>query len=159
MGLDIANGAVSLFKSIFGSIGAGHKAADEIVKAQNALVSAISGVFEDKVLSPTNRLKLINNLFEEFQDNAASFAAVDPNNAKVVNQAFSTLIPWLSNVRRDLTKEGANENETAMVGGGNNIYIQIYQKESQDTSLLVQEITRYLESNAFAARRFGEALP
>lgn len=91
------------------SIGAGRRAADEIVKSQNAMWAAIVGLYEGRDTSSPRSLARtrasIDEVFGDWQEAVRAFAASDPNNQKVANQAFAELIPTITRLRADLDKE------------------------------------------------------
>jgi hypothetical protein len=102
-----------------GSIGAGRKSADEIVKSQNAFVnSTLAGILGDSSLSPTNKLKMVNNAWEAFKGNLSNFAAGGGKNATTANQAFASISPLVSKIQQDQIKAGAVDG----AGGGGNTY-------------------------------------
>lgn len=99
--LSIANMGVDLFNKTFGQIGKGREAADQIVKSQEAFVNTVLDIFDDPI-SGAQKSQLFESLWTDFQAAMSRFAATDPNNQKVVNQAFATLTPFVTDRRRDL---------------------------------------------------------
>ena len=127
-------GAQLAIKAI-GKIGQGRKAANEIVKSQNALQAAVEEILRDASLSATNKSKIVGNLFDSFQANSGAFAAGGGANAKVSNQAFSTLLPWISNIQSGLAREMALESPSGAAAGPqtvNNYNINIMVPEGKN---------------------------
>jgi hypothetical protein len=113
LGLQIADKAVDLYNKTFGRIGAGRRSANEIVKSEDTFVKqTLAGILADSSLSATNKLKLVTNEFQMFQDNLARFSAAGDKNVITANQSFATVSPLVANIKRDLIAQGAVE------GGG-----------------------------------------
>ena len=96
---------VPLLAGLLGGIGGGRKAANEIVKSQEALEAAVASTLSDSSLSALNKSKIVDNLFSAYQANSAAFAQGGENNAKVANQSFATLAPWMARVQADLQRQ------------------------------------------------------
>lgn len=96
---------VGLYKSITGAVGGGRKAANEIVKAENAFFESVKKLLEDTTLSVTSKSKLFENTLSGLQQSSTLFAGSDKNTQKVVNQMFANLAPFISNVRSGFERE------------------------------------------------------
>ncbi len=97
-------------------IGAGRRAANEVVKSQNSVWDSIATDFnsrnKDSLVSLQQTRSRLDQQFADWQRNIDAFAASDPNNQKVANQAFATLSPQIANLRRQL------DTDIAKLGGG-----------------------------------------
>jgi TP901 family phage tail tape measure protein len=124
-GLGIANGAFDLASKITGKIGSGRDSANEIVKSQNSFVNqTLAGILSDPDLSPTNKLKMVNNAWDAYQANLGNYGASGGENAVTSNQAFATVAPLVSQIKSDLIKGGATDS-TGAEGGTYNITVNI----------------------------------
>lgn len=108
---------IPLVAGLIGGIGGGRKAANQLVASQNELQRQVADVLNDQTLSATNRSKIIENLFSGFGANAQAFGAGGANNATVANQAFQTLLPWMTGIRTNLAAQIQREggDQTARV--------------------------------------------
>lgn len=115
-GMSAAMGWASVGASLIGpvaeqlnKIGAGRDSANEIIKSQQAFEAQLTKIAQDFSLSPTNQLKQIDNLWEAQQANLARFSAGGGENAVTANQSFATDAPWVSDIRSNLLKAGAQD--------------------------------------------------
>lgn len=109
MGASIANEAFDLVNKITGKIGAGRDSANEVIKSQEAFVGqTLKNILADPMLSATNKLKLVNNEWETFQQNLARFSAAGGEGGVTSNQAFATVSPLIAQIKTDLIKAGAS---------------------------------------------------
>lgn len=148
------------------SIGAGRRAADEIVKSQNAMWAAIVGLYEGRDTSSPRSLARtrasIDEVFGDWQEAVRAFAASDPNNQKVANQAFAELIPTITRLRADLDKElEAAGGMPGEAGGGvtlNQTVNVVFNVDGQDLNAqvvreqIMPEITTALETGVRSFR-------
>jgi TP901 family phage tail tape measure protein len=131
-GMSSALGFASLGASLLGpiagavgKIGSGRRSANDIVGAQNAFINqTLAGILSDSSLSATNKLKMVDNAWAEFQGTLDRHAAAGGKNALTANQAFATVSPTVSGIRQGLIGQGANDAETTG-GGGHTFNITI----------------------------------
>lgn len=124
--------------------------------------------------SGQQQLDSLRQSIDQFWSQASDFASQDQRHATVVGQAHTTLDPLISQVLSDMQQDlselpmesdsraatsSSSASERGESFGGGPVTIQIYQQPAQDTSQLVNELTRYFESNRAAAQRFGSAIP
>lgn len=89
--------------NLVGKIGAGRRAADEVVKLQNAFTSQAHSILTDNTLNAVNKSKIFENLVASFESGLTRFAATDPNNQKVANQALAGELGFITQARKDLS--------------------------------------------------------
>lgn len=132
-----------------GKIGAGRDSANEIVKSQNAFEATLHAIITDPILSATNKLKQVSNVWEGFQANLERFSAAGGEGGVTANQAFATLLPRVSKIESELLAAGASTGSTGNVGGNVvnnfgdiNLYMNLENVHSP------QEFGRWLDMNA-----------
>jgi len=90
----------------FNGIGAGRRAANQIVKSQEAVWASIADLFNKRdagsLASLMSARAVIDQTFADWQKNALAFAGNNEDNTVVVNQAFATLIPLITKMRAEM---------------------------------------------------------
>lgn len=106
-----------------------HDAADDIVHSQNAFVNqTLKGILDDADLSATNKLKMVNNAWDDLLRTWDNFAGTDTKNQIVESKAFASVSPLVSQIQQDLMRAGATTTGDSGDGSGihiENVYIQL----------------------------------
>src|SRR5439155_25570393 len=109
----------------------GRKSADDFVKAQNAFTKALSSLIDPvwkahdagtltKEFAEASQ-QTIGQLITDYQTRMNSFAMLDPKHTKVIDQAFASVEPLITNVRSSLNQIMASysaKEETIKATGG-----------------------------------------
>ncbi len=136
------------------AIGAGRRAADEIVKSQNAIWASIATDFNARNTSSLGGLiatkQRIQTQFDEWQKNVTAFAASDPNNQKVANQAFATLGPQLANLMRELDANIQAQGGVPGANGTIDLQLTASQKFSDAVDRIVPAFDSFVGVSAVA---------
>jgi hypothetical protein len=111
-GFGMAMQGVQVAAELIGKIGLGRKTADALVPAQNAFSTEIEALLKPLraenaagKLNPTDVLeahKQIEQTIADFKEQTQKFEAMDPTHAKVYEQMYATLLPYITNVRGEV---------------------------------------------------------